>query len=59
MVNSKTAVESGGKGKTQHYYIEKPQEVGRGYCLPASTADMLLETRFLKQCSNYFPVNFG
>lgn len=59
MVSSKTAVELGGTGTNQHDYIKMPQEMGREHCLPASTAEMLLEVGFLKQCSSYFPVNFG
>lgn len=46
MVSSKTAVESGGRGRNQHNYIKKPQEMGREHCLPALTADMLLKIGF-------------
>lgn len=38
------------KAKISIVILKKLQEVGREYCLPASTADVI-EDKFLKQCS--------
>lgn len=46
VANSKIMVEWGDKRQNQHNYIKKPQELGKEYCLPASVAEMLLETGF-------------
>lgn len=54
MINSKTAVQSGGKGeKNQHIYIKNPHELGKECCLPASTAEFIGD-RFFENSTLFF-----